>query len=430
MGKDKSVCVDCGAKCKNRRNQEVVLCRSCWYKRRSEEKQIRDSKKVCSICGTRISDSAWRKQEVKRCKACMFKDKAAAYSKAISEENETNPIFCVVCGKQIMRTELFKCKTRKVCSKECGLVRRITARVASRESKEALEQRIIDTIVSQGKYTSLATLRKLLKISDKLVYRRGISIPELNFKAGVIDYLPDDTKTLEELEPQYAELLKNNKSLSKLEAAKLLGVSIEHLSRIGLSAKKLRHDLGIFNGSSRTRQEVIDMCVPWIREQGTYVPFEALRSQFHLDFNCSLVKNGLTISDLNNMAGMVENPHTSYWERTAARRLKNAFPDMIAQKSFSDLVSKSLLRFDFFLPSTNTLIEVDGQQHYDEENGFYSEEHTARDRLKDSYVAEHPELTLIRIPITPAKTFEERLATIIADLQRASTEQSVECTNS
>ena len=37
----KEVCEDCGAPCKNRRKQSVVLCRTCWYARRSKAKADR-----------------------------------------------------------------------------------------------------------------------------------------------------------------------------------------------------------------------------------------------------------------------------------------------------------------------------------------------------------------------------------------------------
>lgn len=419
--KNEEVCKDCGAPCKNKRKQDIVLCRSCWYARRSKEKADRDAKKLCGRCGGRVSDSAWkaakRTGSEPRCKKCSLAVKAEEYAKAIAEENEKRPIFCKVCGKQIIRKDLFKCKTTSVCSPECHGILFNKSSVDARESKESLESRIIEVIKSRGSYTSLAQLRKIMKISDKLVYRRGISIPELNLRAGVIDYLVDNSKTAEELKPLYAELIRQNKSITRTEAARQLKVSVEYLSSIGLRVSEIRKSLGIFNKYSRTRQEVIDLCVPWIKEQGEYIPFSELGLKFNLDYQCSLCKNDLTIAELNRLAGFTEQPSQSYWERYTAGQLAESFSEVVAQKTFEDLRSRKPLRFDFFLPAFNVLIEVDGEQHYDPANPRYSEEQVARDRMKDEYIANHPELTLYRVPVTPRKTFKDRLQRIITTIQ-------------
>ena len=96
--------------------------------------------------------------------------------------------------------------------------------------------------------------------------------------------------------------------------------------------------------------------------------------------------------------------------------LREVFSEVVTQKSFDDLRSIRLLRFDFFLPEYNVLIEVDGDQHYDPNNIRYSEEQAARDRLKRDYVENNPELTLFRIPISPRKTFKDRLQIIITTI--------------
>lgn len=62
------------------------------------------------------------------------------------------------------------------------------------------------------------------------------------------------------------------------------------------------------------------------------------------------------------------------------------------------------LRFDFFLPQYNTLIEYDGSQHFIvKERGWYTEEELIyiqeRDAIKDKYCKDH-NIRLIRIPYT------------------------------
>lgn len=73
------------------------------------------------------------------------------------------------------------------------------------------------------------------------------------------------------------------------------------------------------------------------------------------------------------------------------------------QKIFPDLISESggYLRYDFYLPEYNRLIEFDGEQHY-EEISFYSstlEYRQNKDQLKNNY-AKMKNIDLVRIPYT------------------------------
>lgn len=66
------------------------------------------------------------------------------------------------------------------------------------------------------------------------------------------------------------------------------------------------------------------------------------------------------------------------------------------QYMFDDLRSKNYvkLRFDFYIPDMNLLIEVDG-----DENHFYKKTHIERDTLKNNYCTEH-KIKLLRIDCT------------------------------
>lgn len=76
------------------------------------------------------------------------------------------------------------------------------------------------------------------------------------------------------------------------------------------------------------------------------------------------------------------------------------------QKTFEELKSKNgvRLRFDFYLPDYNCLIEYDGEQHSgDKYRGWFTpeakEKFKERDRMKDEYCLKN-NLSLIRIPYT------------------------------
>ena len=59
------------------------------------------------------------------------------------------------------------------------------------------------------------------------------------------------------------------------------------------------------------------------------------------------------------------------------------------QTSFEDLKDKKVLRFDFSIFDKNNnllcLVEVHGTQHFDENNGFYSEDLIKHDQMKRDY---------------------------------------------
>lgn len=69
------------------------------------------------------------------------------------------------------------------------------------------------------------------------------------------------------------------------------------------------------------------------------------------------------------------------------------------------------LKFDFYLPDYNLLIEYDGSQHFiTRERGWYTQEELKniqeRDKLKDTYCKEH-NIRLIRIPYTDFLKIDE-----------------------
>ena len=76
----------------------------------------------------------------------------------------------------------------------------------------------------------------------------------------------------------------------------------------------------------------------------------------------------------------------------------------IQQQKFDDAIyndTKGQMRFDFYLPDYNRLIEFDGNQHYEANGGWSTENNLAlvqqRDRLKNEYALTH-NIPLVRIP--------------------------------
>lgn len=100
---------------------------------------------------------------------------------------------------------------------------------------------------------------------------------------------------------------------------------------------------------------------------------------------------------------VLHNPHCpscdgSKGERKISTILDEHQIQYECQKKFDDLKHINSLRYDFYLPTLNTLIEYDGQYHYQpiiSEETF--EEGKIRDELKNDYALEHG-INLIRIP--------------------------------
>ena len=92
---------------------------------------------------------------------------------------------------------------------------------------------------------------------------------------------------------------------------------------------------------------------------------------------------------------------TSKYEEQVIRLLRAAGVKFIREKTFSDLKG-GRFRFDFYLPSFECLIEIDGEQHFKQVSKFQrtraeflkQQEH---DRQKNSYCLAN-NIALFRIP--------------------------------
>lgn len=86
------------------------------------------------------------------------------------------------------------------------------------------------------------------------------------------------------------------------------------------------------------------------------------------------------------------------------------------EKTFSECVNVRPLPFDYYIPSLNTCIEVDGEFHFEKNNVFKGNNHSlyhnvvARDGIKSDYCATHG-IKLIRIPYYEIKNLTAILDT-------------------
>lgn len=80
------------------------------------------------------------------------------------------------------------------------------------------------------------------------------------------------------------------------------------------------------------------------------------------------------------------------------------------QKMFTECRDQRMLPFDFYLPTHNTIIEFDGEQHYKEKNYFKNslEEIRNHDEIKNSFCT-NARINLIRIPYNQINHINEIL---------------------
>ena len=120
---------------------------------------------------------------------------------------------------------------------------------------------------------------------------------------------------------------------------------------------------------------------------------------------CNCSKNTIiTVSACDLRSGHTQSCgcSRSHGEVKIANILEQLQIDFIKEYSYEDLKSNKnkKLRFDFYLPEYNTLIEFQGRQHYENTGGFFDElfeELVERDKMKKEY-CKNNNIKLIEIP--------------------------------
>jgi very-short-patch-repair endonuclease len=129
--------------------------------------------------------------------------------------------------------------------------------------------------------------------------------------------------------------------------------------------------------------------------------------------NCKEKFNVTASNHLHNKIGCLEcyvgKPQNSKGEIKIATILKRKKISYIRQYSFNDCVDLAKLRFDFYLPEQNLLIEFDGKQHFQPIEFFGGKEafkiQEKRDKIKNEQAKKHS-INLLRIPYTKYDNIE------------------------
>lgn len=141
----------------------------------------------------------------------------------------------------------------------------------------------------------------------------------------------------------------------------------------------------------------------------------------YLEFICGSCGN-VFISKWNKiMNGNCRCPicvnYKSNLEHTVEQYLKENKIDYICQKCFDDCKNKRKLPFDFYLKDYNTVIEVQGQQHYYENRRFSQslDERKRIDKIKKDYCIEN-NINYIEMPFWYINNKNKKYKEIINDI--------------
>lgn len=100
----------------------------------------------------------------------------------------------------------------------------------------------------------------------------------------------------------------------------------------------------------------------------------------------------------------------SYPEEIIAQFLDNHNIEYVRQKRFDDCRDKHILSFDFYIESTNSAIEYDGELHYIQNEGYNDlDKQQKHDAIKTQYCERH-NINLLRIPYWERDNIESILS--------------------
>ena len=341
------------------------------------------------------------------CKACHQKEREAFHAnKRAQRLQEVKQLYgdrrCVVCGKPIPWKDTYLLKYPNnwplTCSGSChGAYSKRDAVL----SKETIERRLREAIRELGPVTYKEVVTKA-HIAAKVLTKHKICVStlmkeELGIEVKRVDY------TCKRVDPGIRRDALNQKYGFSGSLKDFVHFVVHDKSR-----------------SFEEKQKVLTDCVRClITEADTYIGVVRTMRLLGIAYEQLVGKYKIDVSTINRNLGYV-NKRQSWFEETAYSMLCDAYGKTAISRehSFSDCRSGKgfPLRYDFYIPSCTCLIEIDGTQHTDQRNKFYTADIVENDRIKDAYAASHG-YRLYRIAAEPSRTFQERFQKILGVLK-------------
>lgn len=149
-------------------------------------------------------------------------------------------------------------------------------------------------------------------------------------------------------------------------------------------------------------KDIRKMIINDFGEPSNYCPINiVIQKNFSKEYKDNLEKRKLRYPNPNPKTKK-NNQNCSSSEQKTKEFLERNKINFIQEKTFNDLKFINCLRYDFYLPDFNLLIELDGEQHFKwvphfDKNIEKFEERKIKDEMKNQYAKEN-NINLLRIP--------------------------------
>lgn len=290
----------------------------------------------------------------------------------------------------------------------------------SKYSVDRLRKACYDVVVSEGKFLPRTAIAKLTGVHRGTLLKYGIDTDEICALAGFPRKDLRGKTSKEDIRQEFLSgyinfIKERGRSTSFYTYLKYLGVSDAQISRYYRWEIDLEecHNLA---GVSYVENHGIDIdhvqetLRRLIQERKRYITSQELSEELSVSRSLLDIRRNserIGLKKINLEHGYKLDRYS--FERRVGELLGKVFPgvEIFTQKSFPDLKGlspdrRSILRYDFYLPSENLLVEADGPGHFVPGCMYFSEEVVRRDALKNEYAAKNG-IRLIRV------RFDEKL---------------------
>lgn len=367
------------------------------------------SKVNCIECGATITGTlAWREQKEGLpllCGTCRrHKEHEEYVAKKFLLFNNRK---CEICGKPVPWHESYAKRNPKyyptTCSKECASK---LCGTKTRVSKEIIEKRVLDYIKNKGTYATYAEVTKACHTTAAQLGHYGLSVAALNKQALGLTASDLDAVATRALDIQVLNLEE------LCEAYHLKATTYQEAVKEYFKSRSVLY-------CHLTYSFMTDLLLGYIQSQGHYMGIAHLCEELKMGRD-HLNNYGIDVPAINRMLGYKPYSGDSYFEAVAYTHILKYVPIEAVSRwhVFPDCRSTigRPLEFDFYIPSKQLLIEIDGSLHYKDTNKFGTYESTsANDQVKNAY-AKQCGYTLIRIDTTPKNTFVDRLEEAVSGI--------------
>ena len=364
---------------------------------------------TCEFCGQSFSS---KKKGQRYCSySCSAKATQAKRGHVLGG-NPKKPWFkvsipgvCEFCGKDFIITNKFR--PQRFCSKACGTLAR---HARTGHTKEGTEKRIREFIRSKGRFCPYSEIQKELHLTDKTFSHWGINCTKLNEDEGFFSAIRMKNAHI------VRQALLSGKYHSLKEALTDLGINKKDVNIGVIKSTKLLESIGIKPSTAKypTKESLENAIIDEIRREGAQLPASELVRRLHFDYEIA-VKYGIKMYELHAKAGVKYYRNHSYNELIFLKRASAVFKSVLWQHSFDDCrspITGRKLVFDFFIEDIKALVEIDGDQHYKKDHPIHSEKLEVHDLAKTTYAQNHG-LKLVRIPVSPSGSYEDRVDEVL-----------------